>query len=209
MSQSKIIYRRVSTTDQNFARQLPNMPFENTEEYRVYHDKTSGKNFDRPEWKALRDYIREGDDLYIWDLDRMGRNLLEILQEVKYLVEEKKVNLHIVNKGIDLWGGKELDPMIKMQLQIMGAVAEMERELIKERRQEGIAAAKAAGTHCGRPAKGLRRVQVDEKAVLAALEEGKSIRKVAEEFNISKSMVQRIKEDAVNNEDKAEHKEGN
>ncbi|ELS5869632.1 recombinase family protein [Escherichia coli] len=193
MSQSKIIYRRVSTTDQNFARQLPNMPFENTEEYKVFHDKTSGKNFDRPEWKALRDYIREGEDLYIHSLDRMGRNLLEILQEVDYLVKEKKVNLHIVKDGINLMGGEELNPMIKMQLQIMGAVAEMERELIAERRKEGIAAAKAAGRHLGRPAKGLRLVEVNKEAVLAALAEGKSIRKVAEEFNISKSMVHRIK----------------
>lgn len=189
----KFVYRRVSTTDQNFARQLPDMPFESTKDCLVFHDKTSGKNFDRPMWKELRTHIREGEDLYIHSLDRMGRNLLEILQEVDYLVKEKKVNLHIVKDGINVMGGEDLNPMLKMQLQIMGAVAEMERELIAERRKEGIAAAKAAGRHLGRPAKGLRLVEVDKEAVLAALEEGKSIRKVAEEFNISKSMVQRIK----------------
>ncbi|EPA7305178.1 recombinase family protein [Escherichia coli O9,30:H25] len=189
----KFIYRRVSTTSQKTDRQLENMPKENTNDCRVYEDKTSGKDFDRPEWKALRATIRKGDDLYIHSLDRMGRNLLEILQEVDYLVKEKKVNLHIVKDNIDLVAGEELSPMVALQLQIMGAVAEMERKLIAERRKEGIAAAKAAGKHLGRPAKGLRLVEVDKEAVLAALEEGKSVRKVAEEFNISKSMVQRIK----------------
>lgn len=186
---SMVIYRRVSTTSQNLDRQLPDMPFESTKDCKVFHDKTSGKNFDRPAWKALRDFIREGDDLYIWELDRMGRNLLEILKEVDELVKVVKVNLHIVKDNIHLVAGEELSPMVALQLQIMGAVAEMERKLIAERRQEGIAAAKAAGKHCGRPAKG----HADPKAVLQALAEGKSIREVAKQFGISPSMVHRIK----------------
>lgn len=192
MAQSKIVYRRVSSTGQNLDRQLSNLPFKTNDEYRVFHDKTSGKNFDRPAWKALREYIREGDDIYIHSLDRMGRNLLEILQEIDYLVKEKKVNLHLDKEKLDLLGGEELNTMVKMQLQIMGAVAEMERELINERRREGIAAAKAAGKHCGRPAKG----QADPEAVMRALAEGKSIREVAKDFGISPSMVYRIKKAA-------------
>lgn len=186
---SMVIYRRVSTTGQNLDRQLPDMPFESAKDCKVFHDKTSGKNFDRPAWKALRDFIREGDDLYIWELDRMGRNLLEILKEVDELVRVDKVNLHIVKDNIHLVAGEEQSAMVTLQLQIMGAVAEMERKLIAERRQEGIAAAKAAGKHCGRPAKG----HADKEAVLQALAEGKSIREVAKEFGISPSMVYRIK----------------
>ncbi|MEH4103347.1 recombinase family protein [Escherichia coli] len=189
----KFVYRRVSSTSQKTDRQLPEMPFEDINDYRVYEDKTSGKDFDRPAWKELRTCIRKGDDLYIHSLDRMGRNLLEILQEVDYLVKEKKVNLHIVKDGLHLLAGEELSPMVKMQLQIMGAVAEMERELINERRREGIAAAKAAGKHCGRPAKG----HADPEAVMKALAEGKSIREVAREFGISPSMVYRIKNAAA------------
>lgn len=185
----KVVYRRVSTTSQNLERQLPDMPFESTEDCKVFHDKWSGKNFERPAWKALRGYIREGDDLYVHELDRMGRNLLEILKEVDELVKVVKVNLHIVKDNIHLVAGEELSPMVALQLQIMGAVAEMERKLIAERRQEGIAAAKAAGKHCGRPAKG----HADPKAVLQALAEGKSIREVAKELGISPSMVHRIK----------------
>lgn len=188
----KFVYRRVSSTSQKTDRQLKDMPFEDTNDYRVYEDKTSGKDFDRPAWKALRACIRKGDDLYIHSLDRMGRNLLEILQEVDYLVKEVKVNLHIVKDGLHLLGGEELSPMVEMQLQIMGAVAEMERKLINERRQEGIAAAKAAGKHCGRPVKG----HADKEAVLQALAEGKSIRAVAKQFGISNTMVYRIKEAA-------------
>ncbi|MCZ0319076.1 recombinase family protein [Escherichia coli] len=197
----KFVYRRVSTTSQKTDRQLPDMPFEDTDDYRVYEDKTSGKNFDRPAWKALRACIRKGDDLYIHSLDRMGRNLLEILKEIDELVKKVKVNLHIVKDNIHLEGGEELSAMVELQLNIMAAVAQMERKLIAERRQEGIAAAKAAGKHCGRPPLGLRRAEVDEKAVLAALAEGNSIRKVAKDFNISKNMVCRIKEEAA--EDKA------
>ncbi|MBZ1501536.1 recombinase family protein [Escherichia coli] len=189
----KVIYRRVSTTSQNLERQLPDMPFESTEDCKVFHDKWSGKNFERPAWKALRGYIREGDDLYVHELDRMGRNLLEILKEVDELVKVVKVNLHIVKDNIHLVAGEELSPMVALQLQIMGAVAEMERKLIAERRQEGIAAAKAAGKHCGRPAKG----HADPKAVLQALAEGKSIREVAKELGISPSMVHRIKKAAA------------
>ncbi|HHL8702666.1 TPA: recombinase family protein [Escherichia coli] len=189
MAQDKIVYRRVSSTGQNLDRQLHDLPFEDTAEYKVFHDKTSGKNFDRPAWKELRSYIRKGDHIYIHSLDRMGRNLLEILQEIDYLVKEVKVNLHLEKEKLDLLGGEDLNPMVKMQLQIMGAVAEMERELINERRREGIAAAKAAGKHCGRPAKG----HADPEVVMKALAEGKSIREVAREFGISPSMVYRIK----------------
>ncbi|EOJ5376495.1 recombinase family protein [Escherichia coli] len=193
MAQDKIVYRRVSSTGQNLDRQLHDLPFEDTAEYKVFHDKTSGKNFDRPAWKELRSYIRKGDHIYIHSLDRMGRNLLEILQEIDYLVKEVKVNLHLEKEKLDLLGGEDLNPMVKMQLQIMGAVAEMERELINERRREGIAAAKAAGKHCGRPAKG----HADPEAVMKALAEGKSIREVAREFGISPSMVYRIKNAAA------------
>lgn len=198
------IYRRVSSTSQKVDRQLENMPYENTTEgsvvYKVFQDKTSGKNFDRKGWQELREQVREGDDLYIHSLDRMGRNLVEIMHEVNYLVKEKKVTLHLVKEGFVLVGGEELNAMVKMMLQIMGAVAEMERELINERRMEGIAAAKAAGKHCGRPAKG----RADKEAVLQALAEGKSIREVAKLFGITSSMVYRMKEAATpKQEDKA------
>ena len=189
----KFIYRRVSTCDQKLDRQLPDLPFEHTEDYRVFSDKKSGKDFNREGWKDMYRQLRKGDDLYIHSLDRMGRNLLEILKEIDKLVKEKGVNLHIVSDNIYLEVGKEVNPMVELQLNIMGAVAQMERKLIKERQREGIEAAKAKGVHCGRPAKGLRLVEVDKEAVLAALAEGHNVSEVARNFGITRQMVYRIK----------------
>lgn len=189
----KFVYRRVSTTEQNLDRQLPDMPFKETEDCLVFSDKKSGKDFEREGWKDMCNRLHRGDELYIHSLDRMGRNLLEILKEIAYLVKEKGVSLHIVKDNIHLEVGKEVSAMVELQLNIMGAVAQMERKLIKERQKEGITAAKARGVHCGRPAKGLRRVEVDEKAVLAALAEGQNVSAVARNFNITRAMVYRIK----------------
>lgn len=191
----KFIYRRVSSQDQNLDRQLPDLPFESNAEWKVFHDKKSGKNFDREGWKEMLKFVREGDEIYMHSLDRMGRDLLSILKEIDHLVKEVGVTLHFRKECIHLVGGEKLNAMQNCMLNMLAAVAQMERELINERRLEGIAAAKAAGKHCGRPPKGLSRAEVNEEAILAALAEGKSVRKVAEEFNVSKSMVHRIKQD--------------
>ncbi|EOT0273030.1 recombinase family protein [Escherichia coli] len=195
MKHYKFVYRRVSSYDQNLDRQLPDLPFESNGEYKVYADKKSGKDFNREGWKAMVERLEAGDEIYIHSLDRMGRNLLEILKEIEHLVKEVGVTLHFEKEGIHLVGGEKLNAMQNCMLQMLAVVAEMERNLINERRMEGIAAAKAAGKHCGRPPKGLSRAEVNEEAILAALAEGKSVRKVAEDFNVSKSMVHRIKKD--------------
>ncbi|EHR7341686.1 recombinase family protein [Escherichia coli] len=193
MSQSKIIYRRVSSCDQNFNRQFSNLPFEDTAEYKVFDDKASGKDFNRKGWEDMLAYIREGDEVFIYSLDRMGRDMLGIMKVVDYLIKEKKVTLHLEKEGLTLKAGEDLNPMAKAMLQMLGMFAELERSLIKERQKEGIAAAQAKGVHCGRPAKGLRRAEVNEEAVLAALAEGQNVSEVARNFNITRQMVYRIK----------------
>lgn len=185
----KVIYRRVSTKDQKLDRQFPDLPFEDTDVYKVFHDKKSGKNFEREGWKAMLDYIREGDEVFIYSLDRMGRDMLGILKAVDFLIKEKRVTLHLEKENLVLKAGEDVGPMAKMLLQMLGMFAELERNLMLERQREGIEAAQARGVHCGRPAKG----KADPEEVLAALAEGKSVRKVAEELGITPSMVQRIK----------------
>ncbi|ELM6137725.1 recombinase family protein [Escherichia coli] len=189
----KFVYRRVSTCDQNLDRQLPNLPYDDTKEYLVYSDKKSGKDFEREGWKALVKAACEGDEIYIHSLDRMGRNMLGILKELDYLVKEKKVTLHFEKESLTLKAGEDLNPMANAMVQMLGMFAELERSLIKERQKEGIAAAKARGVHCGRPAKGLRFAEVDKEAVLAALAEGHNVSEVARNFGISRQMVYRIK----------------
>lgn len=186
----KIIYRRVSTREQNLDRQFPDLPFASNEEYKVFHDKKSGKNFEREGWKAMLDYLREGDEVFVYSLDRMGRDMLGILKAVDFLVKEKRVTLHLEKENLVLKAGEDVSPLAKMMLQMLGMFAELERNLILERQREGIEAAQARGVHCGRPAKG----KADPETVLAALAEGKSVRKVAEEIGITPSMVQRIKQ---------------
>lgn len=193
MGQNKIIYRRVSTCDQNLDRQFSNLPFEDTAEYKVFNDKASGKDFNREGWEAMLKYIREGDEVFIYSLDRMGRDMLGIMKVVDYLIKEKKVTLHLEKEGLTLKAGEDLNPMAKAMLHMLGMFAELERSLIKERQKEGIKAAKAKGVHCGRPAKGLRRAEVNEKEVLAALAEGQNVSEVARNFNITRAMVYRIK----------------
>ncbi|HBI9931164.1 TPA: recombinase family protein [Escherichia coli] len=194
MSQSKIIYRRVSAQDQNLDRQFSNLPFKDTAEYKVFEDKASGKDFNRKGWEAMLKYIREGDEVFIYSLDRMGRDMLGIMKVVDHLIKEKKVTLHLEKEGLTLKAGEDLNPMAKAMLQMLGMFAELERSLIKERQKEGIAAAQAKGVHCGRPAKGLRLAEVDKEAVLAALAEGQNVSEVARKFNITRQMVYRIKD---------------
>lgn len=189
----KFVYRRVSTEEQNLDRQLPNLPYDDTKEYLVYSDKKSGKDFEREGWKALVKAAGEGDEIFLHSLDRLGRNMLGILKELDYLVKEKKVTLHFEKESLTLKAGEDLNPMANAMVQMLGMFAELERSLIKERQKEGIAAAKARGVHCGRPAKGLRRAEVDEEAVLAALAEGQNVSAVARKFGISRQMVYRIK----------------
>ncbi|MBO0269352.1 recombinase family protein [Escherichia coli] len=189
----KFVYRRVSTTDQNLDRQLPNLPYDDTKEYLVYSDKKSGKDFEREGWKALVKAAGEDDEIYVHSLDRMGRSMLGILKELDYLLKEKKVTLHFEKEHLTLKPGEDLNPMATAMVHMLGMFAELERSLIKERQKEGIAAAKARGVHCGRPAKGLRRAEVNEEAVLAALVEGQNVSEVARKFGISRQMVYRIK----------------
>jgi DNA invertase Pin-like site-specific DNA recombinase len=135
-------YARVSTVDQNEA--LQRRELEGAGCNRIYTDKASGKNADRPELTKALDRLEEGDTLVVWKLDRLGRSLLDLITIVKNL-EDRGVNFRSLTEGFDTTtnGGR-------LVFQIMGALAEYERNLIRERTRAGLAAAKAAG-HRGGP----------------------------------------------------------
>lgn len=146
-------YGRISSDDQNEARQLEKFRELGIDERHIFIDKKSGKDFDREQYKAMKTMLREGDLVYIPSLDRLGRNYKEMGEEWKSLTEDKKVDVVILDMPIldtrnqtDLTGTLITDIVFKL----LSYVAERERINIKTRQKEGIAIAKAQGKYQGR-----------------------------------------------------------
>ena len=173
-------YIRVSTVDQNTERQLDGITLDKT-----FTDKLSGKDTKRPGLQDCLGYVREGDTLHVHSMDRLARNLMDLQGTVEDLtgrgvtVQFHKESLVFTN---------ETSAMSRLMLQIMGAVAEFERSLIRERQREGIAKAKQAGKHMGRRFS-LTLSQVTEARSMVA--DGISKAKIAEHFGISRQGLYR------------------
>ena len=148
MSQGKQVgYIRVSSADQNTARQLQDISLD-----KVFEDKCSGRDTNRPQLKACLEYLREDDTLHVHSLDRLARNVEDLLAIVRDLTERGvKVIFHKENLTFAPDTPDNSNVMSRLMLTIMGAIAEFERSLIKERQKEGIVIAKTAGKYRGRP----------------------------------------------------------
>lgn len=149
-------YVRVSSVDQNEERQLIEMERVGVPRDNVFIDKQSGKNFERPNYKRLVRKLREGDLLYILSIDRLGRNYEEIQNQWRVLTKEKGIDIVVIDMPLlDTRQGKDLMGtfIADLVLQILSFVAQSEREKIRERQEQGIAAAKARGVRFGRPEK--------------------------------------------------------
>ena len=147
-------YVRVSSVDQNEDRQLIAMNQLNVPEKNIYIDKQSGKDFERPEYKKLVKKIKEGDLLYILSIDRLGRNYDEIQKQWRILTKEIGIDICVIDMPLlDTRNGKDLMGtfIADLVLQILSFVAQNERENIKKRQAQGIAAARAKGVKFGRP----------------------------------------------------------
>ena len=147
-------YIRVSTNDQKTARQFAALEKWEIPERNLYVDKQSGKDFNRPAYKKLLRKLKEGDLLYIKSIDRLGRNYEEIQEQWRILTKEKKIDIVVLDMSLlDTRNGKDLlgTFISDVVLQILSFVAQNERENIRIRQAEGIAAAKANGVKFGRP----------------------------------------------------------
>ncbi len=147
-------YIRVSSTDQNEDRQLTALLACKIPKNNLYFDKLSGKSFNRPQYKRLLKRLRPGDTLYLLSIDRLGRNYEEVQEQWRLLTKEKGVDICVLDMPLldtrrdkDLMGTFIAD----LVLQILSFVAKNERENIKKRQAQGIAAAKARGVQFGRP----------------------------------------------------------
>ena len=157
MNEQKTImygYARVSTAEQNLDRQLIALRAAGVSEENIFADKKSGKDFNRPAWKRLVRKLRAGDLLVVKSIDRFGRNYDEIIAEWEWLSRRKKVHLRVLDMPLlDTTTAQGLLAVFiaNIVLQILSFVAETERQHIKARQREGIAAAKARGVKFGRP----------------------------------------------------------
>lgn len=148
-------YIRVSNADQNEDRQLVALRSCKVPECNLFVDKQSGKDFERPEYRRMLRRLKRDDLLYVKSIDRLGRNYGEILEQWRLLTKEKGVDIVVLDMPLlDTRSGKDLMGtfIADLVLQILSFVAQNERENIRQRQAEGIAAAKARGVPFGRPA---------------------------------------------------------
>lgn len=175
-------YIRVSTLDQNTERQLIGLTLD-----RVFEDKASAKDTKRPQLTACLDYLREGDTLIVHSIDRLARNLEDLQRLVRELTG-KGVSVQFMKESLTFQAG-ENNPMQTLMFQMLGAFAQFERSLIRERQREGIALAKQEGRQLGR-AKALTAEQ--EQAVRTRAAQGENKQALAREYGISRQTLYRV-----------------
>jgi DNA invertase Pin-like site-specific DNA recombinase len=174
----RIGYVRVSSFDQNPERQL-----EHVEVDKVFTDKASGKDTQRPQLDALLAFVREGDTVVVHSMDRLARNLDDLRRLVNGFTQ-RGVRIEFVKEHLTFTGDDS--PMANLMLSVMGAFAEFERALIRERQREGIALARQRGAYRGRK-KALAQEQVAELRQRAAAGEKKA--QLARRFGISRETL--------------------
>ena len=174
-------YKRVSTVDQNLARQ------ELGTCDKVFEEKKSGKSMsDRPALQELLSYARKGDTVVVHSIDRMARDLRD-LQDIVQQLNDKGVAITFNSERLT-FDPEGSDAIAKLQLQMMGAFAEFERNIIKKRQLEGISKAKEAGVYVNHG----RSRTIDRAKVHQLRDEGLSTYKIAEAMGISRMSVHRI-----------------
>ncbi|MCL4721338.1 MAG: recombinase family protein [Gammaproteobacteria bacterium] len=178
MHGQRLGYVRVSSFDQHPERQLEQVPVD-----RVFTDQASGKDTQRPALAALLAFVREGDTVVVHSMDRLARNLDDLRRMVQGLTR-RGVRIEFVQEGLTFTG--EDAPMATLMLSVLGAFAEFERALIRERQREGIALAKQRGVYRGRK-KALTSAQIAQLKQRIAAGEPKA--QLAREFGISRETL--------------------
>lgn len=179
-------YVRVSAVDQNTARQLDGVALD-----KVFTDKASGKDTNRPELERALEYVRDGDTLVVHSMDRLARSLPDLRRLVDELTSFG-VTVQFVKENLTFTSDSS-DPCAVLLLSVMGAVAEFERALTLERQREGIALAKERGVYKGR-----KPVLTDAQAaeVAARLAAGESATALAREYRVSRATVYNVRDRA-------------
>jgi DNA invertase Pin-like site-specific DNA recombinase len=171
-------YKRVSSTEQNLDRQ----DLSGCE--KVFEEKVSGASKERKALKDMMDWVREGDRVLVWSIDRLARDLRD-LQDIIAKLTDKGVSISFISEGLSFSADKN-DAFAKLQLQMMGAFAEFERSIIRKRQAEGIAKAKVRGVYKG------RKATIDAREIMSLKEQGLGASAIAKHLGIGRASVYRV-----------------
>jgi DNA invertase Pin-like site-specific DNA recombinase len=188
MSSQSIGYIRVSTREQSTGRQSDGM--ESLKLDKVFTEKVSGKSKDRPELNACITYAREGDTVYIYSIDRLARSLGDLEAIINELVT-KGVTVTFIKES-QTYSRDNSNPFNKVLLQVLGAFAEFERNIMLERQAEGIAHAKLNGTKSGKP---FGKQPLDMSRRQEAIEyskQGMNITEIAKAMSLSRASIYKL-----------------
>lgn len=177
---TKVGYKRVSTIEQNTDRQ------ELSGCEKVFEEKASGATKERKALKEMIDWVREGDEVIVWSIDRLARDLRD-LQDIIETLNDKGVSVSFISERLT-FSVDENDAMSRLQLQMMGAFAEFERSIIRKRQAEGIAKAKAKGVYKG------RKATIDANEIASLKEQGLGASAIAKRLGIGRASVYRALE---------------
>ncbi|CAM3447407.1 recombinase family protein [Parendozoicomonas haliclonae] len=181
----QVAYVRVSTVLQNTDRQFAGMDFD-----QVFEDKASGKDTKRPALDNLCRFVRKGDTVHVWSIDRLSRSLTDLRKLVDdWMAQGVSVHFHKENMVFDALATGQAKAMQTMMLNMLGSFAEFELSIRAERQREGVAIAKAKGKYKG------RQQSIDRKEVQRLLAAGMGATKIAEELRIGRKTVYRIRDE--------------
>jgi DNA invertase Pin-like site-specific DNA recombinase len=173
----KVGYRRVSSIGQNLDRQeLGSID-------RVFEEKVSGKNTDRAALQEMIAFVREGDEVIVYSIDRLARDLRD-LQNIIQTLNDKSVSISFLSERLT-FSADTNDPFSRLQLHLMGAIASYDLQIIKKRQAEGIAKAKERGVYKG------RKKQVDDAKIVSLKNAGQKISEIASALGVSRMTVYR------------------
>ena len=180
-----VIYMRVSSTDQNLERQQEGLAVVQAD--RVFQEKASGKSGEnRPELQTMLDFIRQGDCVHVWSIDRLARNVID-LEGIVNRIKDKGCSVKFHKENLEFTAGAE-NPFNELIFHVLGSFAQFERAMIHERQREGIAIAREQGRYkaCGRKPS-LTPEQVT--AICQRLEAGEKAAHLAKEYGVSRQTL--------------------
>lgn len=183
----KLGYARISTSDQNASMQVQALVEVGVDRKRIFIDEMSGAKAarERPQMAKLLDYAREGDEIYVWRIDRLGRSLVDVINTVQGITD-RGIRLHSIMDGVDPSSAHG-----RLQLALFASLAQYERELINERVRSGVMAAKARGVKFGKQGPRPETVETKVRLVRQLLSEGKTAKDAAEAVNWSRATLYR------------------